>query len=67
MAFLFGGGSKSVSAPTPPTPTPPPSTQDTGAGDAERKKLRRRSGRKDTFLVGDLTPSLQEGKKGKLG
>ncbi len=43
---------------TPPEPVfePPLITEDTGAEDAERRKLRRKSGRKQTFLTGDLVP-----------
>ena len=43
--------------PAPPAPLPPPATADiTGAGEAERRKLRRKRGRKETFLTGELVP-----------
>ena len=57
---------KKVDAPPAPPIEPPLTIEDTGAGDAERKKIRRRKGRKDTFLTGDLVPS-ETGKKTKLG
>ena len=55
---------KSVKAPVVQADQPP-AIEETGAGDAEKKRLRRRSSRKDTFLTGELTPDT--GKKKVLG
>ncbi len=56
-----------VEIPPPPEPLSPPATTDvTGAGDAERRRLRRKRGRKETFITGDLTPE-PTGKKAFLG
>ena len=49
----------------PPKPLPPLPTADTGAGDEERRKIRRRRGRQSTFLTGNLIP--QTTKKPTLG
>jgi len=60
MGKIFGGGGskpKPVTIP-PPIYEPPQITEDTGAGDAEKKKLKKKSGRKSTFLTGDLVPSV---------
>ena len=81
MGGIIGGISKlfkkpkTPSIPPPPPPPPPPSlpplepppaVEDvTGAGEAERRKLRRKSGRKQTFITGDLIP--QTTKKAVLG
>ena len=51
--------------PAPPaaTPEPPSATADTsGAGDAERKGLQRRSSREKTFLTGELVPETNKKK-----
>lgn len=56
---------KSVKPPPPPPVEPPPIADDTGVEEAERRKLSRRSSRKDTFLTGELTP--ETGKKRVLG
>ena len=51
---------KSVKAPAPPAPEPPPSIEDTGVEEATRKKIARRSSRRDTFLTGDLIPETDK-------
>ena len=49
-----------------PPPQPPPALPDeSGAGDFERRRIRRRGGRQKTFLTGDLVP--QTTKKKRLG
>ena len=54
------------SPPPPPTPLPPPATVDvTGAGEEERKALRRKKGRRQTFITGELVPEVE--KKRLLG
>ncbi len=71
MGFLFGKPPKvkqtaPVELPEPPEATPPPALADvTGAGEAERKRLRRKRGRKETFITGELVP--ETGKKATLG
>ena len=50
-----------------PPPQPPPALPaEAGAGDFERRRIRRRSGREATFLTGDLQPRPTKKKK-KLG
>ncbi len=49
-----------------PPPEPPKATPDAqGAGDVERRRIRRRSGRREAFLTGNLVP--QSTKKTTLG
>ncbi|MAF25273.1 hypothetical protein CL634_06825, partial [bacterium] len=64
MGGLFSSP-KTVKAPPPPPIEPPPVVEDTGVEEAERKSLRRRSGRRQTFLTGDLVPETE--KKAVLG
>ncbi len=56
---------KVVQAPALPPVEPIPTTEGTGVEDAERRRLRRGSGRRETFITGDLTPETD--KKRKLG
>jgi len=49
----------------PPPIEPPPIVEETGVEEAERKRLRKRRGRRDLFLTGDLVP--ETGKKTMLG
>ena len=63
VSGLFGGKKEPdpVALPEPPKvePEAPPATQDTGAGDEARKRLRKKSGFAQTFKVkGDLEPFL---------
>ena len=50
-----------LAIPEPPEPIPPPALADiTGAGEAERKRLRRKRGRRETFLTGELVPETEK-------
>ena len=49
----------------PPPPAPEALPEEGGAGDAERRRLAKRSGRQATFLTGDLVPKKK--KKTVLG
>ena len=62
MSGLFSKP-KSVKIPPPPVAEPPPIAADTGVEEAERRKVRRRRGRRETFLTGDLIPGLTEKKR----
>jgi len=65
MGGILGGGG-GVEAPE-SKPVAPPPTEDTGAGEYEKKRLRKRKGRKSTFLTGDLVPTDTTEKKTFLG
>ncbi len=62
MSRLFAKP-KPVQAPvqTQPEPKPPAAVADvSGAGEFERKQLRRKGGFKETFLTGDLIPKTRK-------
>lgn len=67
MGGLF---SKPKAVKTPPVSAeePPPAIEEIGVEEAERRRIRRRRGRRETFLTGALMPGLEgEGKKRVLG
>lgn len=64
MGGLFSSP-KSVKAPPVPKTEPLPEVIE-GAEDEARKKARRRKGRKETFITGELVPEPM-GKKALLG
>lgn len=67
MAFLFG---KPKAAPAPPPPPPPPEPPPVAeaekAGEAAKRRARRRSGFERTIITGALAPE-ETGKKKLLG
>ncbi len=65
MGGLFGDKPKVVQPPPVPPPPPVPVVSDE-AEKAEIAKLRKRSGARQTFLTGNLTPR-STGKKTTLG
>jgi len=66
VAGAMGGSPPKPIAPPEIKPLAPIPTQDTGAGDAEKRRLLRKRGRRETFLTGDLVPE-DTGKKKLLG
>lgn len=67
MGFLFGKKPEPVRpAPPPPLPEPPPIAEVEGAGEAAKKRVRRRRGFEKTILTGALAPE-ERGKKSVLG
>ncbi len=65
MSGLFGGAPEPVKPPPVPDPPPVPVVSDE-AEEFQAKEIRKRSGFKQTFLTGNLTPKTT-GKKKVLG
>ncbi len=59
MGSIFGKPKEAKIAPPPPI-EPPPIVAETGVEEAEKRRLKRRRGRKETFLTGDLIPETEK-------